>query len=217
MAGLPVLAGGVRLDQPAYERDFGENLWATEGADCWKLERMQEYSETGFPSWEAFMAGDWPFALRLYEEERPAITAFHDKGRLRRSRFCRIRVVAEPVTPYLQWELHCLRVRAACGEGIRVVAASAVSSFESAGPLPELVSLCGRVLYQTRYDDRAEPDGAVRFADPELVAAYEDFARGLYESGEDVESYFAREIAHRPPPSPRVPPPSPRTDAGSGR
>jgi hypothetical protein len=71
------------------------------------------------------------------------------------------------------------------------------------------------MLYQTCYDDRAEPDGAVRYADRDLVARYEDFARGLYESGEDVESYFAREIAHLPPP-PRVAPP-PRLDAGPGR
>jgi hypothetical protein len=110
--------------------------------------------------------------------------------------------VAEPVTPYVQWEMHCLRLRASCGEKIRVVADSVIAAFEPSGtaPLPELVSLHGRVLYRTLYDDRAEPDGAIRFADPELVAGYEDFARDLYEAGEDVESYFAREIARRPPP-----------------
>lgn len=97
--------------------------------------------------------------------------------------------------------MHCLRLRAECGEKIRVVDAFAVSAFESAGPLPELVSLHGRVLYRTLYDDRAEPGGAIRYADPDLVAAYEDFARGLYETGEDIESYFAREVAHLPPPS----------------
>jgi hypothetical protein len=58
------------------------------------------------------------------------------------------------------------------------------------------------------YDDRVEPDGAVRYGDPDLVAGYEDFARGLYESGEDIEPYFAREIAHLPPP---------RLDAGAGQ
>lgn len=211
MAAWPVLlasADGVRLDQAEYERDFGASLWAAEGADCWKLERMQEYSEVGFPSWEAFMAGEWSLALRLYEEERPAIAAFQDKLRRRRTRFYRVRVVAEPLTPYLQWELHCLRLRASCGENIRVVDVSAVSVFEPSGPLPELVSLCGRVLYRTPYDDRAEPDGALRYADPDLVSGFEDFARGLYETGEDVESYFAREVAHLPPP---------RLDAGSGR
>ncbi|TVY99007.1 hypothetical protein EAS64_42390 [Trebonia kvetii] len=197
---LPPAADGVRLDQPSYERDFGENLWAVEGADCWKLERMQEYSEVGFPSWEAFMAGEWSLALRLYEEERPAIAAFHEKLRRRGSRFYRVRVLAEPVTPYLQWELHCLRVRASCGEGIRVVHASAISAFEPSGPLPELVLLRGRVLYQTLYDDRGEPNGAVRCADPVVVSSYGAFTRGLYEAGEDVESYFARAIAHLPPP-----------------
>lgn len=208
MTGLPVSVDGVHLDQASYERDFGENLWAVEGADCWKLERMQEYSEVGFPSWEAFMAGDWSLALRLYEEERPAIVAFQEKLRRRGSHFNRVRIVAEPLTPYLRWELHCLRLRAACGEGIRVVHASAISAFEPSGPLPELVSLGGRVLYQTQYNERAEPDGAVRCADSDVVSTYEAFTRGLYEAGEDVESYFARAIAHLPPP--------PRP-AGSGR
>jgi hypothetical protein len=205
MTAWPVFlasADGLRLDQPSYERDFGDNLWAVDGADCWKLERMQEYAEVGFPSWEALMAGDWSLSLRLYAEERPAIAAFQEKLRRHGSRFYRVRVVAEPVTPYLQWELHCLRLRASCGEDIRVVHASAISAFEPSGPLPELVSLRGRVLYQTLYNDRAEPDGAVRFADTDVVSTYEAFARGLYEAGEDVESYFARKIAHLPPPSP---------------
>ena len=129
-AGLLRSAHGVRLDQERYERDFGASLWQADGADCWKLERLQDYAETGFPSWEAFMAGDWDRALALYEEERAGIEAF--LGELQRH--------------------------------------------------------------------RAEPDGAVRYADPDLVAAYEDFAHGLYESGEDVESYFLREIAQLPPP-----------------
>ena len=199
-AGLLRSAHGVRLDQERYERDFGASLWQADGADCWKLECLQDYAETGFPSWEAFMAGDWDRALALYEEERAGIEAFLGELQRHRSRFYRVRVVAEPVTPYVQWEMHCLRLRAQCGELVRIVGQSAVSALEAAGTLPELVSLCGRVLYHTLYDDRAEPDGAVRYADPDLVAAYEDFAHGLYESGEDVESYFLREIAQLPPP-----------------
>jgi hypothetical protein len=193
-------ADGARLNQSQYEEDFGANLWRVDGADSWKLECMQSYSEIGFPSWEAFMAGDWNTALRLYERERPGIAAFHEKFRRHHSCLYRVRVVAEPVTPYVQWELHCLKLRAECGEKIRVVSPSAISAHEPVGALPELISLCGRVLYHTVYDDREQPDGALRYADPELIAGYENFARGLYEAGEDVESYFRRAIAGLPPP-----------------
>lgn len=212
---LPPAADGARLDQRSYERDFGENLWTAAGGDCWKLERMQEYVEAGFPSWEAFMAGDWTLALRLYEEERPAIAAFHEKLRRQGSRFYRVRVVAEPVTAYLRWELHCLRLRAACGEQIRVVSVPAVSAFEPSGPLPSSSRYAAGC--SIRRATTTAPNLTARSATriENLVARYEDFARGLYESGEDVESYYAREIAHLPPP-PRIAPP-PRPDAGPGR
>lgn len=194
-------ADGVRLRQSQYQEDFEASLWRVDGADSWKLERMQSYSEVGFPSWEALMAGDWEKALQLYEAERPNIDAFHDEFRRHRSRFYRVRVVVEPVTPYVQWEMHCLKLRAECGEGIRIVNHRAVSMLESAAQLPELVSLCGRVLYRTIYNDKQEPDGAIRYGDPEVVTRYERFARGLYEAGEDIESYFSRAIADLPPPS----------------
>jgi hypothetical protein len=161
---------------------------------------MQSYSEAGFPSWEAFMTGDWNAALRLYKEERPGIAAFNEEFRRHRSCLYRVRVVAEPVTPYVQWELHALRVRAEYGEKIRVVSASAISALEPAGALPDLISLCGLVLYHTIYDDREQPDGAFRYTGPELIARYESFTRGLYETGEDVESYFRRAIEGLPPP-----------------
>jgi hypothetical protein len=193
-------ADTVRLDQSQYQQDFNANLWRVDGADSWKLERMQSYSEAGFPSWEAFMAGDWNAALRLYEEERPGIAAFNEEFRRHRSCLYRVRVVAEPVTPYVQWELHALRVRAEYGEKIRVVSASAISVHEPAGALPDLISLCGLVLYRTIYDDREQPDGAFRYTDPELIARYESFVNGLYETGEDIEPYFRRAIEGLPPP-----------------
>ncbi|HEY0936885.1 MAG TPA: hypothetical protein VGD91_24515 [Trebonia sp.] len=193
-------ARGARLDRARYEQDFGVSLGRADGADSWKLERRQSYSEAGFPSWEAFVAGDWDGALRLYEAERPAISAFQQELRRHRSHFYRVRVVAEPVSPYVQWEMHCLRLRAECGENIRVIDHREVSGFESDGPLPELVSLCGHVLYHTVYDESGRPDGAVSYRDAELVRRYEDFARALYQAGEGIESYFGRKIAGLPPP-----------------
>lgn len=200
IADLLAHSDGVRLSQAQYEEDFNANLWRVDGADSWKLERMQSYTEAGFPSWEAFMSGDWSAALRLYEKERSGIAEFHENFRRHQSSLYRVRVVEEPVTPYVQWEMHCLRLRAECGEKIRVVSSSAVSSYEASGALPELISLCGRVLYRTTYGDRQQPDGALRYTGPELLARYEAFASGLYEAGEDVELYFKRAVEGLPPP-----------------
>jgi hypothetical protein len=136
-------SSGTRLSQDEYTRDFGDRLWLADEADTWKLERPQFYDETGFPSWDAFAAGNWDRSLELYEAMRPELRSFFRKYEERGSRFCRIRVIETPLTPYLQWEMHCLRIRAQCGEHIRVVPASRLSGLEPPSRLvPELVSLC---------------------------------------------------------------------------
>jgi hypothetical protein len=167
-------SSGARLSQEEYGRDFADRLWLADTRDTWKLERMQFYDETGFPGWDAFAAGDWDRSMELYDEMRPELEAFFGRYRERGSRFCRIRVVETPLTPYLHWELHCLRIRAQCGA----------------------------TLYATEYDDAAKPGGARRFTDRQVIAAYEGLAGELFSSGEDLESYFHRELAPLPPPRP---------------
>jgi hypothetical protein len=196
-------SSGTRLSQDEYGRDFADRLWLADNWDTWKLERMQFYDETGFPGWDAFAAGDWTRSMELYNEMRPELEAFFRQYRERGSRFCRIRVVEPPLTPYLHWELYCLRIRAQCGEDIRVVHARRLTALEPHGRLvPELVSLCGATLYVTEYDDAAKPGGARRLTDHEVIATYESLAGELFSSGEDLESYFDREIAPLPPPRP---------------
>ncbi|MGD0703733.1 MAG: DUF6879 family protein [Trebonia sp.] len=192
---------GVPLGQPEYQRDFGERIWLANGADSWKLERMQAYDETGFPSWEAFVAGDWPAALALIQEERPGFAEFYRGFAARGAAFRRVRIVEAPVSPYVQWEFQVLRVRAECGELCRVLDAGRVARSEIDGPLPELVSLSGQTLYRTHYAGGV-PAGATRFTDPDLIGRYERFAARLYARGEDLGGYFQREIAPLPPPGP---------------
>jgi hypothetical protein len=196
-------SSGTRLSQDEYGRDFADRLWLADTRDTWKLERRQFYDETGFPSWDAFAAGDWGRSKELYAEMRPELQAFFNRYQERGSRFCRIRVIEAPLTPYLHWEVHCLRVRAQCGERIRVVPAERVSALEPLSqPVPELVSLCGATLYVTEYDGGGKPAGGRRFTDREVIAGYERLASELFWSGEDLESYFEREVAPWPPSSP---------------
>ena len=164
-------ASGTRLRQDEYGRDFESRLWLTDGADSWKLERMRFYDESGFPSWDAFTAGDWERSLELYDSLRPELLAFNRRHAQRHARFRRVRVVAAEISPYLHWEMHCLKVRAECGESIRMVPEPRLAAVEaSVGPVPDLVSLCGTTLYVTVYDTAARPDGARRFTDPAIVA-----------------------------------------------
>jgi len=195
-------SSGTRLSQDEYSRDFGDRLWLAGETGAWKLERRQFYDETGFPSWDEFSAGDWGRSLALYEALRPQLRSFFRTFEERGSRFRRIRVVETPLTPYLHWELHCLRIRAQCGEDIRVIPARRLSALESPrGPVPELVSLHGATLYATEYDHAGKPDGGRRFTDREVITSYESLAGELFAAGEELRAYFAREVAPLPLPA----------------
>ncbi|MGK5532805.1 DUF6879 family protein [Streptomyces sp. URMC 129] len=193
-------AQGEILDQAAYKRDFRERDAEVRGHDSWKFERRQHFEEQASPSRDALRRGDWQGALRLMEERRDAHAEAVRRERMRATTFHRVRVVEEPPTPYLQWELHSLRVQAQSGKPIRVVHADKVSALEGAGLLPEVVVLGGKTLYSIAYTAEGVPDGAVRFTDPGLIKGWEHFVRALYAEGEDVVRYVDRCIAHLPPP-----------------
>ncbi|MFJ8627480.1 ATP-binding protein [Kitasatospora sp. NPDC093550] len=195
---------GETLARQDYKRDFRERDARVRGRDSWKLERLQHFEEQGSASWAAVLRGDWDEALRLLEGRRPALLEIGRQDEERQSFFHRVRVVRKPLTAYVQWELHSLRIRAECGERIRIVDAEALadSGDEEFGPLPEIVVLGGRTAYRVLYSETGVPGGAVRYTDPDLVLRWEDYLKDLYRVGEDVHSYFAREVAHLPPPVP---------------
>ncbi|MFJ9846997.1 DUF6879 family protein [Kitasatospora sp. NPDC101155] len=192
---------GERLVREDYKRDFRERDAQVRDRDSWKLERLQYFEEQGSPSRDALRRGDWEEALRLLEDRRGALLAIGREDEERNSFFHRVRVIEKPLTAYLQWELHSLRMRAECGERVRIIPAEKLAGTEEFSPLPEAVILGGRTLYQVLYAETGTPIGAVRYTDPELVDRWENYIKDLYEAGEDVQTYFDREVAHLPPPS----------------
>ncbi|MGP3968092.1 DUF6879 family protein [Streptomyces sp. 6N223] len=191
---------GERLARPDYRSDFRERESHLVGRSSWKLERRQHFEEQNHPSREALRRGDWDEALRLMAARREGVLRAEREAATRRYAFHRVRVVEEPFTPYVQWELHSLRIQAECGRRIRVVDAERVRSLEAPGLLPELVILGGATLYEVCYTDEGVPNGAVRYTDPDLVACCEAFISRLYAEGEDVRSYFDRKVAPLPSP-----------------
>jgi len=195
-------AWGERLDRAAYHEDFRRRRWAAEGRDSWKLERQQHFREPGNESWQAFARGDWNEALRIFEAQRPALDRAARDAEQHRAPFYRVRVVEEPLTPYLQWELHGLRVRDEVLGGIRVLQAGHVSALEEWALLPELVVLGGHTLYRVVYAEDGTADGAVRFLDGGLAAEWAEFIGRLHGQAEELSTYFARSVAPLPPPRP---------------
>ncbi|MFI1090979.1 DUF6879 family protein [Streptomyces sp. NPDC020917] len=190
---------GEWLDD-AYTGDFRARNSAIRNGNSWKLERLQHFEEPGNPSWEALGQGDWDEALRLMEDRADSLRKAAEDADRRGSRFHRVRIVEEPLTPYLQWELHSLHQRAQCGHRIRVLPAEALAVAEVRGPLPEIVVLDDRTLYRVVYDASGAFEGALRYSDPSIVRSWAEFIAAAYEAAEDIQSYFDRAVAHLPPP-----------------
>lgn len=202
----PALAAerGERLVRDVYKRDFRHRRAAVQDHDSWKLERRQHFEEQGDAGRDALSRGDWYEALRLIDQERANYIASAQENEQRGSVLRRLRVVEQPLTPYLQWELYVLRQQAECGRDIRVIGAEMVAASECDGLLPEVVILGGRTLYQVLYTESGVPHGAIRYTDAEIVGSWESYIKELFRVGEDVVSYFAREVAHLPPPKMRA-------------
>ncbi|MGW3011382.1 DUF6879 family protein [Streptomyces sp. NPDC001219] len=188
-----------RLDRPSYHEDFRRHY---EGGIRFlkKLERGQCFKERGFPSWEAFAAGEWDRALSLIEEKREIYAAQFRKaaelGILER----RLRVVEFPVTPYVQWELFVLRLRVELGDNIRVMDARKISDVEADHLVPEVVILGDEVMYEVVYDDDGNAAGANRITDHVTIEETSEGFDALYHRGEDFTEFFDREIAPLDPP-----------------
>lgn len=193
MARLP----GERLDLVSYREDFSPRFWSVRNTVIWKVERQQEFRQPESPSWVAFDEDRWEDSQRIMESNRQALehqfTRIANAGSVVR----RVRVVEEPFTPYLYWELHSLHLRAQCGEEIRVIGPERIAALEAAGPVPEIVTLGESVAYRILYDEQGILEGAVRYTDPEINAGCRADIAELYRGGEDLLSYFPREVASR--------------------
>jgi hypothetical protein len=200
MRSLLDQASGERMELPDFRADFERHFRDSGSAGFWKLERQQVFQEPGYDTWEAFVRGEWAESLRLLEAGRADLAAEHRRIAEHGVAVHRVRVVEEPLTAYLQWELHVLRLREQCGSGVRIVRADEVAPLETGGPLPEVFTVGRAVMYEAIYDDRGVLAAARRFADRELIWRCRGIIAGLYAKGEPLADYFTREVAPLPPP-----------------
>lgn len=193
-------SSGETLSRDDYLADFSR-VHASDIGLLAKIERGQTFQEPGSPSWEAFAAGDWPGALRLVEDERESIAAYFRDASGRGLVFRRLRVVELPVSPYLQWEMHLLRLRSELGEEIGVLGAGEIADLERDAEVPEVVILGSSVMYAVIYDDDRKGAGARRFTDPRHVRRTTAEFEALFARGEEFSEFFEREIAPLGPPT----------------
>ncbi|MFC4113489.1 DUF6879 family protein [Nonomuraea zeae] len=184
--------GGLVLDVPEYQAGFDrDHELCTEPMS--KLERAQEFYEPDVASWRAMMDGDWERSLALTGRMAAPVAEYFR----RRVPVRRVRVVEFPITPYLQWEMHVLALRAAAGSPCRVVPAEWVADLE---PVPELVIFSSSLMYEVLYDRHGGGRGGRRITGASVVEPCLRLVEELFAEGEDVQGFHEREIAPLPPP-----------------
>lgn len=201
---MPDLLDGVNselLTLDDYNVAFDQDFWSIKEGDFWKLERQQHFREPDDDSWRAFAEGNWSEALRLLEARRDDLIDYYRKIAAHGFANYRVRVVEQPIIPYLQWELHLLRVRERAGALIRVIGPDKIAELESDGSLPEFATLGSTVLYQPVYDEHGVLCAGRRFRDRGLVDRCRTLTQTLYDEGEPLASFFDREVAPLPPPT----------------
>lgn len=185
-------ADGLVLDVPEYQAGFDrDHAGCTE--PMWKLERAQDFYEPDVASWRAMMDGDWARSLALIERVAEPLADYFR----RRQPVRRVRVVEQPITAYLQWEMHILALRATAGSPCRVLPAERAAAFE---PMPELVIFSPSLMYEVLYDEYGGGMGGKRITDPEIVTPCLHTVQALFGRGEDVRDFHEREVVPLPPP-----------------
>ncbi|MGZ3143686.1 DUF6879 family protein [Lentzea chajnantorensis] len=193
-------AEGELLLGDAYLDDFDRRFWNSGRSGFWKLERLQHFEEPGDDSWEAFHEGDWHRSLALLDERRPALRAHYAKIENAGFVTSRVRIVEHPLTDYLRWELHLLRVRDQLGGPTRILLQQEVARFEEKSLLPELITLGDDVMYEILYEENGRLRGAVLYTGASPVLRCREFITRLYEKAEPISTYFAREVESLGPP-----------------
>jgi hypothetical protein len=72
---------------------------------------------------------------------------------------------------------------------------------EQAGPLPEILVLGNLAVYQVLYQEDGAAEGAILATDRETVDYWAAVTEQLYGQGEDIDSFFQREVFGLRPPS----------------
>jgi hypothetical protein len=119
-----------RLNLEEFQSQFSY-AWSKLAARFLKLECWQSYQELeASESQDAYNRGDVVASRDLLREEAEADRPLYEDIRERGLDYSRIRLVQEPLTSYLAYELTAYQIRASMGENIEVV------RFDAATQLP---------------------------------------------------------------------------------
>lgn len=197
---------GTTLNNEDFYEDFNNHFWTCD--QFWKLETAQHFAEPGNPSWQAFNAGDWNEALRLHHERIEDLLDYHEQCGEYGITTKRVRIVKEPITPYLQWEMHLLFLRDTTGGPTRILPGNQFAPFEKdcynrpTDPLfPEICGMDNTVMYEHHYDQHGVMNATTKYTDLDTITKFKHLTDALYRDAQPIGPYFHRHIKPLPAPT----------------
>lgn len=194
---------GRRLTLDEFGRQFSK-AWSRIEWRFLKLECWQAYQELDAnKSQEAYRRGDLDQAMELLRKEAETDRRLYDDIRSRGIDYSRIRLVQEPLSPYLDYELVAYRVcpvtvrtvpayriRANVGEVIEVVRCDSTLSLPNEDLFDFLLFDRHTALIHD-YGDAGLQAGGWLTRDPEVLASLESRADELRQAAVPLEQFLA--------------------------
>ncbi|MFC4529342.1 DUF6879 family protein [Sphaerisporangium dianthi] len=178
-----------RLTLDEFARQFSGE-WARIEWRFLKLECWQAYQELDINrSQEAYRQGDVDRAVELLREEAETDRRLYDDIRSRGIEYSRIRLVQEPLTAYLHYELLAYRIRASLGEVIEVVRCDTTLSLPNEDFFDFLLFDRHAALIHD-YGDAASQTGGWLTHDPEVLASLESTAVKMRQAAVPLEQFL---------------------------
>lgn len=178
----------TRLLPGDFRRKFREASRGVTGR-VYKLERRQTFQEPGNPSWEAFAAGDMKRALELIEEDRAAQRDFKRIFDDRAAAFYRLRVIEDPLSRYLRWELAHFRLNAEEGEKIYIVNQALIADLDLRYDLADYTLFDRSLAFFLNYSDDGLFLHADMVSDPAALAELVDISEEILARSIPFEDY----------------------------
>lgn len=197
---LPAWASDTTLDHHTYLDDFYARYKAPV-CQIRKIESGQIFAEPGNPSWEAFVRGDWSRALQRmgqHAQENDAHCRAHTASQILSRR---VRIVCQPLTDYLIWELHYLYNNTRSNVRVGIVDYDRARGLVGEAWLDDFVSLDEAVAYRVLYGSDGVNSGAERSQNPTVIGAVNHVYELLAAASTPLADFFVEQVQGRAPSS----------------
>ena len=165
-----VKSGKYFASQEAFFSNFGTAFEAARSTVL-KLETRSFYNESGNPSFDAMMSGDFEGASSLIPETKLEDKQDYDQLAARYVEFIRCRPITMPLNDYLKWEFLNYDINISYGERIFIINSLGAGDIFDTLALHDFMVFDARFGFVHDYDEAGKLIGGWSIENPEDICA----------------------------------------------